>query len=547
MADIDKLKDKIKSTIYPNGRGAINAADHQEMLLEIVYGIADADSRIESVSKRLNELAQSKGTFNKDGYYPQLSVGNANNLSGVDEVESEFNARQSGGEAIADGVARIQALKGNSIIWNQQSSGITIEGDIAVSLPMGARVVQGHKYILLCDAQENNPSLYLYGYVPGKNPDIIATLRGATSTFFVSQISLEATSSANTEGGLWWYQAGNANAKTIRPRLVNLTKMFGQGNEPTTIEDFNSRCPIGFDLYAYNAGQIVNLSAHTLVSKGINVWDGEKANLMAGTTYYLGGTYNSIAFNGVGFPLPGNRLFTPTIAGVITAMGKNICINISDSSINGQYYPHIKEEQDLSVILKAFPKGMCSAGSAYDEIRFNKESQKWEKVVRIKEVDLSTLDWYDDDFNGVPTFTTKSITNGVQHDYEAVGGSLIALYDEKPRFNELQLSDEKVFVFNSTAHSPNTLAVRDSRYSSADSFKSAINGVYIYYELDTPIVTELEDQNFNLDYSVWNYGTEQIEASEPSSALRATITYGFNAIGLIKQLRAEIAALKANM
>ena len=41
MADIKKIKDKITSTIYPNGKGAINATDHQAMLLEMADGMAD--------------------------------------------------------------------------------------------------------------------------------------------------------------------------------------------------------------------------------------------------------------------------------------------------------------------------------------------------------------------------------------------------------------------------------------------------------------------------------------------------------------------------
>ena len=46
MADIKKIKDKITSTIYPNGKGAINATDHQAMLLEMADGMAETDTNI---------------------------------------------------------------------------------------------------------------------------------------------------------------------------------------------------------------------------------------------------------------------------------------------------------------------------------------------------------------------------------------------------------------------------------------------------------------------------------------------------------------------
>ena len=46
MADIKKIKDKITSTIYPNGKGAINANDHQAMLLEMADGMAETDTKV---------------------------------------------------------------------------------------------------------------------------------------------------------------------------------------------------------------------------------------------------------------------------------------------------------------------------------------------------------------------------------------------------------------------------------------------------------------------------------------------------------------------
>lgn len=55
MADINKLKDKIKSTIYPNGKGAINASDHQAMLLDMADGMAETDTKLTELAK---EFAQ---------------------------------------------------------------------------------------------------------------------------------------------------------------------------------------------------------------------------------------------------------------------------------------------------------------------------------------------------------------------------------------------------------------------------------------------------------------------------------------------------------
>ena len=59
MADIKKIKDKITSTIYPNDRGAINANDHQAMLLEMADGMAETDTK---VTKLLEEVVYAEDT-----------------------------------------------------------------------------------------------------------------------------------------------------------------------------------------------------------------------------------------------------------------------------------------------------------------------------------------------------------------------------------------------------------------------------------------------------------------------------------------------------
>ena len=46
----------------------------------------------------------------------------------------------------------------------------------------------------------------------------------------------------------------------------------------------------------------------------------------------------------------------------------------------------------------------------------------------------------------------------------------------------------------------------------------------LYYELAEPIVTEIEE-NINLDYPVWNVGTEKADANVPSTPLKADIRY----------------------
>lgn len=102
MEEMKQIKERIQDVIRPNGVGAITAADHQALLLDIVETI---DSN----------------KADKNGRHPAMSVGFADNLTGHGEsVPAEFSFRASGGKSIADGVARIKVLRGNSIVANGQ-------------------------------------------------------------------------------------------------------------------------------------------------------------------------------------------------------------------------------------------------------------------------------------------------------------------------------------------------------------------------------------------------------------------------------------------
>ena len=91
--------------------------------------------------------------------------------------------------------------------------------------------------------------------------------------------------------------------------------------------------------------------------------------------------------------------------------------------------------------------------------------------------------------------------------------------------------------------------MKDSAYTDAASFKAAMQGVILYYESNDWEWVELdaEDQFKDLDYQVWNCGTEKAIAKGKSAPLAADITYGFNAIGKIKELESLVAALRAKV
>lgn len=533
----------------------------------------------------IKDLQDMKIDRENDDYYPKMAVGTADNLAGVDEVDSEFNFRQSGGGAITDGVARVQSIKGNSVVWNQVFNAANIpasqqayarsneDGTIEmISLPSGVwvtlaisnpRIIAGHNYLIAFNVISGTYSTTnTYGDILGKtvypNSPIITPYTGGTAN-----VTLRA---AECLGMVFCID------------IHDLTQMFGAGNEPTTIEEFYQRRPMGVDMNAYNEGEVIHMDVQSIESVGVNQWDEEWelgridvstgndqalydswrsknfTEVIPNAEYYIkGGALVRIVYYDKDFKfvdwwgcdpyklttMPSNVRYVRLTQQNSTAYVGGISINLSDTAINGQYFPYIKRQEDLSLIRKYFPDGMKSAGSAHDEIRYNKVTQKWEKVVRIGEVDLGAFNYiYQPPIEGTfPHGYYQTIVEG-----KAIGNSnmLCSMYSVNVNWTSEGIRGSE---------SSNYVYVKDSAYTDAASFKAAMQGVILYYELAEPIVTELdaEDQFKDLDYQVWNAGTEKAIAEGKSSALAADITYGFNAIGKIKELESLVAALRAKV
>lgn len=535
--------------IKSEGGGSYDDTAIKEQLTELSADVSKLSDEVESNGVLIEDLQNTKIDKEADDYYPQLAVGLADNLSGVDVVDSEVNFRRSGGGAISDGVARIESIKGNSVVWNQvykplasvirtqvingvtfsvyedgtiEANG-TAEGSSGyITLMEYTNFLASHKYILIAIGAPvgkwSNQGFYFTG-ISGLNTSSMIGAEG----YKIFQPSADGGSGLHVT--CW---EGYSLSCKFRPMFVDLTKAFpNDWQNINTIEEFYSRIPMGINEYAYNEGEVINMCADSIKTVGFNAWDEEWENgtynrqdgkpevnpgvvrcknaiaVLPNMTYHFNIPIPSSLTdkNYMGFVLlydaddnyieskpmggtayqnvliPSNarymRFYFRTEYG--TTYNNDICINISDASINGKYFPYIKRVEDLSIIRKYFPNGMKSAGSAHDEIRYNKASGKWEKV-------------------------------------EAIG----------------------------------TRAYQDG---DADNAAYLTDGNVTCYPLAEPIVTELdaEDQFKDLDYQVWNAGTEKAIAEGKSAPLAADITYGFNAIGKIKELEEAIKALQTKV
>lgn len=560
------------------------------VVVSLAEEVQTLKTEVESQNELIEDLQNTKIDKEADDYYPQLSVGLADNLAGVDVVNSEVNFRRSGGGVISDGVARIEAIKGNSVVWNQQSSSETLGNGVnLMPLPLGATIVEGNKYLILCDLE---CSLYLY-YNKGEGNKSVTSIYNKSSLFFTSSVSCTSNGKHSEEGGLWWYLTVAIDAP-FHARLIDLTKAFpNDWQNINTIEDFYARIPMGVDLNAYNEGEVIHMDVQSIESQGVNAWDEELEigrwnidtlqwekdsrylksknffSILPNTQYRItnpSGTisryvyydkdkqyisYVSANSNSI-FTTPSNACYMMFGLGSAYKLPYNhdICINISDTSINGKYFPYVKRTEDLSIIRKYFPQGMKSAGSAHDEIRYNKVTQKWEySKERFKSVDLGTFNWRLS--GGVRMVAPGGFASASYNSNVNISNILTKKYMTLPYNSESQPSvykgDTGIALFKDGEEY--YLSVYDTAYTDAASFKDAMQGVILYYESNDWEWVELdaEDQFKDLDYQVWNCGTEKAIAEGKSAPLAADITYGFNAIGKIKELESLVAALRAKV
>lgn len=576
--------------------------------MEYLGSISDSKSHVtkEYVDDAIDKKAD------KDGVYPDMTVGMTRDMLGVGEGdEGEFLFRPTDGDgSIKDGFASIERIEGNSMVWNQSVNihplkeiyaGVTFEVDntgkvtitgqndgtglSVVTFPQGINLPASHKFLFLAEGVADSAEWGKYGLrvdgLPSADYAYITNGRGVPFT----------VPNADTKVYLVYviWSGQDHEDCSFYPCLYDLTRMFGAGNEPTTIEEFYARLPKGIDINAYNEGEVVNMNVEGIKSVGFNAWDeewengtfntttGENINneyvdsiqirsknlipVVSNASYYVtipssgiwiifydkDGQVITDVRNPLGY-IDGNSIntqnnytfLTPNNAtsmkfyaeGSYGANYKNdICINLVHTGYrNGEYEPYVSDEIALP-IADYFPNGMNSIGDVKDELTAT------EAIQRVGVVDLGTLPWYLVTGKDNAIIMTSDGISGlatVPSDSETKAKILSSKYAVCTAY---QVTQNNVGV---AVNAGGYILIYDPSYTDATSFKTAMSGVILYYELAEPIVTTF-DKPLDLDYQVWDFGTEEAIAEGKTTPLKASIIYEFNARDTI---RANKLALK---
>ena len=347
--------------------------------------------------------------------------------------EESFTYRES--PTTVSGNAKLKALYGNTLVWNQlhngistspaSSNGITFTkvDETKISLSgtstqgftrrfndnLAISIVTGHKYLLMSDhADVANIRLGLYqnnwdwassSYVPLSGGIITATMTSDTARFAVQ------FTTANT----------TVNNLVLIPQIFDLTAMFGAGNEPSTVEEFTSLFPLNFYPYGQKLldfkgteikttgkNQVLKViensnidSTGKLIADSQTLYDMAVAHVIKGQQYTFQPSHlNEIMGYFLTEPSIGSQTYdksritngTSTFTAQITGY---VAIRLVRPQTNAQlelgpvasnYEPYTENTTNLPT-LTYFPTGMKSAGSVRDELTDNKAITRLIKTV----------------------------------------------------------------------------------------------------------------------------------------------------------------------
>lgn len=386
----------------------------------------------------------------------------------------------------------------------------------------------------------------------------------------VRKIKKASASSTGGNVSLYFYpNLGEVTNLVFNPLLFDLTAMFGStiANYILTLETATAGAGVAWfrnlfpkPYYEYNAGELMSVKAGSHDTVGFNAWDEEWevgavyvntgettatdntirsknfCRILPSTAYHAtcskddGGSQNryylGIVFydvnkkfisgtyvNNLTFTTPTDAAYFKITTNSSTVVyGKtynnDICINLAwDGERNGQYEPYEKHEYPLANIeLRGIPKLDVNNQLYYDGDTYASDGTVTRKYGIV---DLGTLTWTAQTHATFGEYFNASVTSlGIKHlgTYsEVVHNIFTSKYVTTRRYSSVFV--DKTICADGSANSVTELQLKDSAFSDGTALKSALNGVYMVYELATP-TTETADTYVNPQV-VDDFGTEE--------------------------------------
>lgn len=147
---------------------------------------------------------------------------------------------------------------------------------------------------------------------------------------------------------------------------------------------------------------------------------------------------------------------------------------------------------DIPDAIRALPGYGWSAGDVYNSIE--RTETGWQYVQRVGSIDIGGLSWVRVNDNADPQgfYFYAKLNDSKQFPREEKANAA-SIYTAVTYNDLYTLTLDKALSIHVTGTQQIRLSVKDNSYNNATDFKSAMSGVMLYYELDTPIITDITD------------------------------------------------------
>ena len=170
----------------------------------------------------------------------------------------------------------VKNIGGRSIVWNQLYKKFGYVGGSTLNCKS---IFKSHNYLLRVDySVSENTKVYLYfraaKYTAGTNRQIVKDITAGSGKISWITSPLGEHSDGGDFGVFRLVTDSDGNQKLDTSPFSNyeifdLTQMFGIGNEPTSVEEFEAMFPNNY--YQYNAGEIITADTESVVVQGKNL------------------------------------------------------------------------------------------------------------------------------------------------------------------------------------------------------------------------------------------------------------------------------------
>lgn len=147
---------------------------------------------------------------------------------------------------------------------------------------------------------------------------------------------------------------------------------------------------------------------------------------------------------------------------------------------------NVLQTYEIPAEVKTLPGYGWSAGDVYNYVDFERKVF----VQNVGSVDLGSLTWNYQSGNtrfaaNTPADAASSIPGGIP--------CVCAKYESYRNRQVAFVSADKAVLVNSSFHDGVKILIKDSSYTDATTFTSAVNGTYLFYKLQTPVETDISE------------------------------------------------------